>query len=104
MHIKSIVAATTIALIAGVGLVSADELSVADTAGDTTTQTGFAAVAQLPVTALSPSEMAETRGSGATGYEFFKATAYLGEFQIVQAGPGGGPHVKGLTTFYGTTY
>ena len=63
MHIKSIVAATTIALIAGVGSVSADELSVADTAADTTTQTAFAAVAQLPVTALSSAEMAETRGT-----------------------------------------
>ncbi len=35
------------------------------TAGDTT-QTGFSAVAQLPVTALSSSEMAETRGAGDT--------------------------------------
>lgn len=32
------------------------------TAGETTPQTGFAAVAQIPVTALSSSEMAETRG------------------------------------------
>jgi hypothetical protein len=31
-------------------------------AGDTTTPTVFTAVAQLPVTALSTSEMAETRG------------------------------------------
>ncbi len=36
---------------------------MADTAGDTTTQTAFAAVAQLPVTALSSAEMAETRGT-----------------------------------------
>ncbi len=63
MHIKSIVAATAIALIAGVGSVSADELSVANTAADTTTQTAFAAVAQLPVTALSSAEMAMIRGA-----------------------------------------
>ncbi len=93
MQFKSIVAAAAIALIAGVGSVSADELSVANTAADTTTQTGFAAVAQLPVTALSPSEMAETRGSGVSVYVFCKDTANLGEFQIVQAGPAGGPHV-----------
>ena len=64
MHIKSIAVGVVFGLIAGVGSVSADELSVADTAGETTTQSGFAAVAQLPVTALSSAEMAETRGSG----------------------------------------
>ncbi len=64
MQIKSIVAGATIALIAGVGSVSADELSVAETTPESTPQTGFAAVAQFPVTALSPSEMVQTTSSG----------------------------------------
>ena len=48
---------------AAVAAVLAAVASASATAGETTTQTGFAAVAQIPVTALSPSEMAESRGS-----------------------------------------
>ena len=49
---------------AAVAAVLAAVASASATAGDTTTQSEFAAVAQLPVTALSTSEMAETRGAG----------------------------------------
>ncbi len=62
MHIKSIVAATTIALIAGVGSVSADENDVAGTAGDTGTL--FAMLDGIAPEQLSIQELAATRGAG----------------------------------------
>ncbi len=62
MHIKSIVAAAAIALIAGVGSVSADELSVADTASDTGTP--FAMLDGIATEQMSVQELAATRGAG----------------------------------------
>ncbi len=69
MHIKSIVAATTIALIAGVGSVSADELSVADTTGDTGAP--FALLDGIATEQMSVQELASTRGAASqrAGYE-----------------------------------
>ena len=64
MQIKSIVAAAAIALIAGVGSVSADELSVADTAGDTGTL--FALLDGIATEQMTDHELAATRGA-ATG-------------------------------------
>ncbi len=61
MHIKSIVAAATIALIAGVGSVSADELSVAETTGDTGTP--FALLDGIATEQMSVQELAATRGA-----------------------------------------
>ncbi len=61
MYIKSIVAAATIALIAGVGSVSADELSVAGTTGDTGAP--FALLDGIAIEQLSDQELAETRGA-----------------------------------------
>ncbi len=61
MHIKSIVAAAAIALIAGVGSVSADELSVDVTANDTSTT--FAMLDGIATEQLSDQELAETRGA-----------------------------------------
>ncbi len=60
MHIKLIVAAAAIALIAGVGSVSADELSVADTANDT--EAPFAMLDGIATEQMSVQELAETRG------------------------------------------
>ncbi len=61
MHIKSIVAAATITLIAGVGSVSADELSVAGTAGDPGTP--FAMLDGIATEQMSVQELAATRGA-----------------------------------------
>ncbi len=62
MIIKSIVAAAAIALIAGVGSVSADELSVAEITGDTGTP--FAMLNGIATEQMSVQEMATTRGAG----------------------------------------
>jgi hypothetical protein len=51
--VKSVVVAAVLAAVA----------SASATAGEATTPTGFATVARIPVTALSTSEMAETRGA-----------------------------------------
>ncbi len=61
MQIKSIVAGAAIALIAGVGSVSADELPGADTTGDTGTP--FAMLDGIATEQLSVQELAETRGA-----------------------------------------
>ena len=61
MHIKSIVAATTIALIAGVGSVSADELSVDGTTG--VTDTPFALLDGIATEQMSIQEMGATHGA-----------------------------------------
>ncbi len=55
---------------AAVAAILAAMASASATAGETT-PSGFAAVAQLPVTALSSSEMAETKGTGADTYYIF---------------------------------
>ena len=83
---KTKIAATLVALacVASIGFPAAAEnasrgasllsamASAPAAAAETTTQTGFAVLAQLPVTALSSSEMAETRGTyleyGGAGY------------------------------------
>ncbi len=62
MQIKSIIAAAAIALIAGVGSVSADELSVADTAVNTGAP--FAMLDGIATEQMSVQEMAATRGAG----------------------------------------
>ena len=85
MHIKSIVAAAAIALIAGVGSVSADELSVAD---PTVAQdTPFALLDGIATEQMSVQESAATRGAGgALDIEpFFLA---LGD-PATHEGPGG---------------
>ena len=61
MQIKSIVAGAAIALIAGVGSVSADAFHVADTAGDTGTP--FAMLDGIATLQMSVQEMAATRGA-----------------------------------------
>ncbi len=61
MQIKSIVAGAIFGLIAGVGSVSADELSVADTTGDTGTP--FAMLDGIATEQLSVQELAATRGA-----------------------------------------
>ncbi len=63
MHIKSIVAAATIALIAGVGSVSAGENDVADTAGDTGAP--FALLDGIATEQMSVQELDATRGAAA---------------------------------------
>ncbi len=60
MQIKSIVAGAAIALIAGVGSVSADKLHVADTAGDTGAP--FASLNGVATSQMSVKDMAATRG------------------------------------------
>ncbi len=62
MYIKSIVAAATIALIAGVGSVSADEITVADTAINMGTP--FVLLHRIATEQMSPQELATTRGAG----------------------------------------
>ena len=62
MQIKSIVATTAIALIAGVGSVSADENEVAGTAF--TTGGTFALLDGIATEQMSIQEMAATRGAG----------------------------------------
>ena len=61
MQIKSIVAGAAIALIAGVGSVSADELSVADTAVNTIAP--FAMLDGIATEQMSVQELAATRGA-----------------------------------------
>ncbi len=61
MQIKSIVAAAAIALIAGVGSVSADEITVADTAVNRGTP--FAIIDGIATEQMSIQEMAATRGA-----------------------------------------
>ncbi len=61
MHIKSIVAAAAIALIAGVGSVSADELYVADTAVNP--GTSFAMLDGIATEQMSVQEMDATRAA-----------------------------------------
>ena len=63
MQTKSFVAAAAIALIAGVGSVSAEELTVADTAGDKGTP--FAMLDGIAPEQMSVQELAATRGAGA---------------------------------------
>ncbi len=61
MQTKSIVAAAAIALIAGVGSVSAEELSVAATAGDTGTP--FAMLDGIAPEQMSVQDLASIRGA-----------------------------------------
>ncbi len=61
MQIKSIVAGAAIALITGVGSVSADELSVADTAG--ATGAPFAVIDGIATEQMSIQELASIRGA-----------------------------------------
>ncbi len=68
MHIKSIVAAMAITLIASVGSVSADEITVADTAVKTGTQ--FALLDGIATVELTDQELAATRGGIEFGFEF----------------------------------
>ncbi len=65
MQIKSIVAGTAIALVAGAGSVSANEPSVADTAGDTGTP--YAMLNGFATSQMSVQEMAATRGGAVNG-------------------------------------
>ncbi len=62
MQIGSIVLGAVIALIAGVGSVSADELSVADTAADTGTP--FAMLKGIATVQMSDQELAAMRDAG----------------------------------------
>ncbi len=61
MHIKSIVAATAIALIASVGSVSADEITVADTAVNTGAP--FAMLDGIATEQMSVQDLASIRGA-----------------------------------------
>ena len=80
MHIKSIVAAAAIALVTGVGSVSADELYVADTAGDPGTP--FAILNGIATSQMSDQDMAAIRGAAelrpAEFYLFLKDTSSSG--------------------------
>ncbi len=69
MHIKSIVAAAAITLIAGVGSVSADELS-----GDGTKEaprTSFAMLDGIATEQMSVQELASVRGNAVLGLNVF---------------------------------
>ena len=66
MQIKSIVATTAIALIAGIGFASANELSVADTAVNTGTP--FAMLDGIATEQMSVQELAATRGAALVVY------------------------------------
>ena len=69
MQIKLIVAGAAIALIAGVGSVSADENDVAGTA---VTRGGtFALLDGIATDTMSIHELAATRGAGSPDYSFF---------------------------------
>ena len=61
MYIKSILAGAAIALVAGVGSVSGNELYVADTAVDPGTP--YTVLYGIPTELMSPLEMEGTRGS-----------------------------------------
>ena len=76
MHIKSIVAAAAIALIAGVGSVSADELTVDGTAVNTGTLFALPAGVATP---MSEAELDAVRGQGA---EYYNGLTY---FRIYEA-------------------
>ena len=75
MHIKSIVAAAAIALIAGVGSVSADEITMDGTAVNTGT---LYALPPGVATPLTEAELDAIRGQGAafeaTGLPFYRVT------------------------------
>ncbi len=62
MQIKSIAAGAAISLIAGVGSVSADELSVADTTDDTGTP--FAMLKGIATEQMSDQELVAMRDAG----------------------------------------
>jgi hypothetical protein len=66
MRIQSIVATTAIALIAGIGIASADEITVADTAGNTGAP--FAMLNGIATEQLSVQEMEATRGAALVPY------------------------------------
>ncbi len=65
MKIKSFVTGAAIALITGVGSVSADKLYVADTANDTSTP--FAMLDGIAAGQMSVQDMAATRGLALSG-------------------------------------
>ncbi len=71
MQIKLIVAGAAIALIAGVGSVSADELSVADTT--VAQDTPFALLDGIATEQMSIQELASARGAaGLVSFKLFK--------------------------------
>ncbi len=69
MQIKSVVAGAAIALIAGVGSVSADENDVAGTAVNTGTP--FALLDGIATVQMTVQELAATRGAGSPVGAFF---------------------------------
>ncbi len=71
MQTKSIVAGAAIALIAGVGSVSADELSVDGT--KEAPRTSFAMLDGIATEQMSVQELADTRGAGGDIEPFFLA-------------------------------
>ncbi len=85
MQIKSIVAAAAITLIVGVCSVSADELSVADTAGDTGAP--FALLDGIATEQMSVQEMGATRGAEVLTAKFLTLKTSFGKPATV-IGPG----------------
>ena len=77
MRIKSIVATTAIALVAGIGSVSADEVDVAATEGNTGTP--FAMLDGIDTSEMSVQEMEATRGAA--------TTAELQVEAVIETGP-----------------
>ncbi len=82
MHIKSSVAAAAIALIAGVGSVSADEITVDRTAVNTGTLYALPAGAATP---MSEAELDAVRGQGG---EYYHGVRY---FRIYEASSSSSP-------------
>ncbi len=95
MHIKSIVAAMAITLIASVGSVSADEITVADTAVKTGTQ--FALLDGIATVELTDQELAATRGGIEFGSVF---PSGRGSFGSVTVGTGIMVDEFALTPFF----
>ncbi len=83
MQIKSIVAGVAIALIAGVGSVSAGELYMADPA--VTTGGPFDILVGIPTSRMSDPELEVTRGEGVGGPVRLNWTTLTNEIKMYDA-------------------
>ena len=93
MRIQSIVAGAAIALIAGVGSVSADEITVADTAVNTGTP--FVIIDGIPTEQMSIQELAATRGAASLLFGTMWRDQGLAGNAIFGAALAGSPYYDG---------